>query len=325
MADEKGGGRRGHPVKGKNVSGQYRALAAQGILKGGSGKKGTAKYSRKRAATVNRLRKRGVDTTSRNKASQVNKSGRHVFGGSKAAGLRGGGGRGGGGGGKRDFALRARPANKGPAHADWKNIHDPRSPNFNRRAEKRAHERNKGGYLPSRAGRFEGRSLNGQLGPLTRGERITRGHQALERFVGQRASRVRVATPAGRKEMPSRYDGRFADTGKPFKAGTRIYYDGSQRAAFARPGTLSLRKRPTFTTPAPTRAGEINRAAALATNSQLNHRGNVKVDARQPFGSSLTIRRSYRAGSNRSTSSVLAEEFKRNLKKAGLGGKWKPK
>ncbi|KEF35480.1 hypothetical protein RDMS_01620 [Deinococcus sp. RL] len=70
---------------------QLKFLFASRILRGrGSGKNRTVTYDKARAATVSRNRKRGVDVTSRKKASQVNKSGRYVFGGSKAARLRSG-------------------------------------------------------------------------------------------------------------------------------------------------------------------------------------------------------------------------------------------
>lgn len=99
MAEKGRGG--GHHPTGKAL----RYLFAKGILSGkGSGKERHVSYNKKRAGQVAGMRKRGIDTTSRKGFSRHNHNsnavkgspgGRHVFGGSKAAGLRGGGGGGG--------------------------------------------------------------------------------------------------------------------------------------------------------------------------------------------------------------------------------------
>ncbi len=213
------------------------------------------------------------------------------------------------------LALGSGKGNTRPTPAKWSNIHDPQSPNYQRRAEKNNPARE---HLPTRAGRFEGRSLNGKLGKLTRAERITLGNQRLEQFIGKQAAAVRARKTAGRKEMAAKFPGRYADTGKPFKAGDKIYYDG---AANQRPGRLSLTRRNIEGfKPAADRGGKLRYAAAHAVATQRVVREEAGTSNVSRFR-----RRGNRAGRNGRTDSALTAEFKDQLKKLGLTGRGKSK
>ncbi|WP_152544770.1 hypothetical protein [Deinococcus phoenicis] len=312
---------------------QLRFLHAKKILRSsGKGKNRKTTYDRDRAAAVHRLGRRGVKVNSRRGASRTNASGRHVFG-EKAAHLRSGaGGRPPQGATKKARALTAQHRNAlYVGHGDKPSGYGGSPVSYAGNAGQRVYSPARGfskstgssrnirqGTLPGRAGRFRG-SLNGRVGELTRGERITLGNRRLETFIGQQGSIIRQKNNAGRKEMSAKFPGKYADTGKPFGAGERIYY--ADRTAYSRPGSLSLRRSINWTKPAPTRTGEVRRAAAEAARIQFNVRG----ESRTPQIGIADRIRGRRAGRNGLTSSALTASFKKELKRLGLTGKGKAK
>lgn len=285
----KGGKKKGYARTGK----QLRYLFAMGILKHGakgkSGKPGKAVYDRKAAQKQ-----------------------RPAVGGSKAAGLRGGSGS----GKSRAERIAAGHAKAAALKGSFKNV-GATTPKHERLTQttslgattfggRGAWRKDTLGtrarsVTPNAAGRF-GTRMNGKAGELTRGERITAGNRRLEQFIGQRASAVRRNNPANRKEMASRRPGTYADTGKPFKAGDRIYYGNGQ--AYARKGTEGVQRLSLTlpSTPPKTRLSAVNRAAVTAAADYVNGG-------------------KHRAGQGGYSSSQMIVKFRKELKRLGMTGK----
>ena len=102
----------------------------------------------------------------------------------------------------------------------------------------------------------------------TRASRIADAYDVLGKFAGKKAAGLRRANPEVLKAMPSRREGYYADTGKPFKAGDTIHYGTRKGAdapgAYQRPGNRrvetinfkDLSKKSTRTSQAAARAAE---------------------------------------------------------------------